>query len=91
MKKSIRKHWNSSFKKPTRKGWYECRARDGRWDGGVRYRSWGNGSWWIPMPAGDSDTGWLSSPMGLYRWRGPCIGLDTKLGLELEKHGGIRA
>lgn len=27
--------------------------------------------WWIPLGKGDGSDGWLSSSMGLYRWRGP--------------------
>jgi hypothetical protein len=51
---------------PFEPGWYECLATDDRWQGETRYRAWGQGRWWIPLV-----DGWLSSPMGLYRWRGP--------------------
>lgn len=67
----MKRHWNSSYRRPSRKGWYECRARDGRWGGKTRYRAWGQGQWWIPLA-----DGWLSSPMGLYQWRGPRIDID---------------
>lgn len=60
------RRWNSSYKKPPRKGWYECKSRDGRWGGRTEWRAWGNGLWWIPLKGG-----WLSSPLGLYQWRGP--------------------
>jgi len=60
------RRWNSSFKKPLRKGWYECKARDNRWDGKTMWRAWGNGLWWIPLK-----NGWLSSNLGTYKWRGP--------------------
>lgn len=63
--------WRSSYTKPRRRGWYECRARDGRWDGKTRFRAFGRGSWWIPLGKDDGGGGWLSSPMGLYQWRGP--------------------
>lgn len=58
--------WNDEWTEPTEKGWYLVDAVDGRWNGEVRYRAWGEGSWWIPLP-----DGWMSSPMGLYRWVGP--------------------
>ncbi len=51
---------------PLADGWYECYATDDRWNGEMRYRAWGNGLWWMPLP-----DGWLSSRMGIYRWRGP--------------------
>jgi hypothetical protein len=41
-------------------------AVDDRWAGEFRYRAWGNGVWWIPLP-----DGWLSSCDGIYRWAGP--------------------
>lgn len=63
--------WNSSYRKPSKRGWYECKARDNRWNGGTRWRAWGRGMWWIPLGKGDGSDGWLSSPMGLYKWRGP--------------------
>jgi hypothetical protein len=50
---------------PFEPGWYECWAIDDRWDGEMRYRAWGRGTWWIPLP-----DGWLSSGM-VYEWRGP--------------------
>ena len=52
--------------KPEESGWYFVHAVDDRFEGEFRFRAWGNDSWWIPL--GD---GWLSSPMGLYRWIGP--------------------
>lgn len=58
--------WHGEFEEPSEKGWYECFAVDDRWKGEMRYRAWGNGTWWIPLP-----DGWLSSPLGIYRWRGP--------------------
>lgn len=51
---------------PTAPGWYECWAVDDRWCGEMRYRAWGNGLWWTPLP-----DGWLSSRDGIYYWRGP--------------------
>jgi len=51
---------------PTEPGWYECIAVDDRWNGEIRYRAWGNASWWIPLK-----DGWISSKMGIYRYRGP--------------------
>ena len=63
--------WNSEHTEPTEAGWYLCDAVDGRWDGQFKYRAWGNGSWWIPLV-----DGWLSSPMGLYRWTGPAYDID---------------
>lgn len=65
------RRWRSSYEKPTRRGWYECRARDDRWKGKTQWRAWGRGMWWIPLGRGDGSDGWLSSPMGIYRWRGP--------------------
>ena len=65
------RRWNSSYRKPSRRGWYECKARDGRWGGMTKWRAWGRGMWWIPLGKGDGSDGWLSSPMGIYQWRGP--------------------
>ncbi|MGB2832951.1 MAG: hypothetical protein WBC07_08340 [Methylotenera sp.] len=56
---------------PTKAGWYECWAIDDRWNGEMRYRAWGNGAWWIPL-----DKGWLGSPNGIYRWRGPVADVE---------------
>lgn len=58
--------FRGEWDEPTEAGWYECLAVDDRWGGEMRYRAWGNGSWWTPLR-----DGWLSSRMGLYRWRGP--------------------
>src|ERR1041385_7563390 len=66
-----RRRWRSSYEKPRRRGWYETRARDGRWNGETRWRAWGRGMWWIPLGGPNAEGGWLSSPMGLYQWRGP--------------------
>jgi hypothetical protein len=51
---------------PTKPGWYECWRKDNGWGGEMRYRAWGNGLWWTPLP-----DGWLSSRNGIYQWRGP--------------------
>jgi len=51
---------------PKEPGWYECWAKDDRWDGQMQYRAWGNGFWWTPLK-----DGWISQPLGIYRWRGP--------------------
>lgn len=67
----MNRRWQSSYRKPPRKGWYECRALDDRWNGETRWRAWGNGMWWIPLGGANAEGGWLSSPMGLYQWRGP--------------------
>ncbi len=58
--------WQNSEKRPRIAGWYECVAIDDRWNGEMRYRAWGAGTWWIPLK-----DGWLTSKVGLYRWRGP--------------------
>jgi hypothetical protein len=63
--------WHDEHEDPTEKGWYLVDAVDGRFDGERKYRAWGNGSWWIPLA-----DGWLSSPMGLYRWQGPVADID---------------
>ena len=65
------RRWRSSYEKPTRRGWYECKARDDRWNGQTQWRAWGRGMWWIPLGKGDGSDGWLSSPMRIYQWRGP--------------------
>ena len=62
----IPKDARQSNHRPTKPGWYECWALDDRWGGEMRYRAWGNGYWWIPLV-----DGWITSPMGIYRWRGP--------------------
>jgi hypothetical protein len=58
--------WHDANEAPTERGWYECLATDDRWGGETAYRAWGCGTWWTPLK-----DGWLSAPMGLYRWRGP--------------------
>lgn len=70
------KRWNSSYRKPPKRGWYECKARDDRWDGGTEWRAWGQGSWWIPLGGPNAEGGWMSSPMGLYQWRGPAVDIN---------------
>lgn len=62
----IPKDAHQSNHKPQVPGWYECWARDDRWNGEMRYRAWGNGFWWTPL-----EDGWITAPDGLYRWRGP--------------------
>ena len=58
--------WNDENEEPTETGWYLCDAVDQRWGPGVfKYRALGRGMWWIPLP-----DGWLSSPVGTYRWVG---------------------
>lgn len=63
--------WHDENESPGEDGWYLVDAIDGRFDGEYRYRAWGNGSWWIPL-----NDGWISSPMGLYRWKGPVADVD---------------
>ena len=63
--------WHPNTHRPTKKGWYECKAIDDRWDGETRYRGWGHGQWWIPLP-----DGWLGSEHNLYHWRGPVADID---------------
>jgi len=70
------RRWKSSYQKPTRRGWYECKARDGRWEGVTSWRAWGNGSWWIPLGGRNAEGGWMSSPMGIYQWRGPAYAIN---------------
>jgi hypothetical protein len=53
-------------REPDNAGWYECWTFDDRWNGGMRYRAWGNGLWWIPLVGG-----WLSGPAEGCAWRGP--------------------
>jgi phage FluMu protein Com len=62
----LESEWHSENEQPTDRGWYLCDSIDGRWNGEFRYRAWGNGYWWIPLP-----DGWISAPISLYRWKGP--------------------
>ena len=65
-------HWNDENEPPEATGWYLCDAIDQRWGPGVfKYRAWGRGYWWIPLP-----DGWLSSPIGTYRWCGPAYDIN---------------
>lgn len=70
------RRWNSSWRKPSKRGWYECKARDDRWKGKTQWRAWGHGHWWIPLGGSNAEGGWLSSPMGLYKWRGPVVDIN---------------
>lgn len=63
--------WHDENQEPTEKGWYLVDAVDGRFNGQFKYRAWGNGSWWIPLA-----DGWLSSPMGIYKWHGPVADIN---------------
>jgi len=63
--------WHSEHEEPTEPGWYLCDAVDGRWGKEFKYRAWGHGLWWIPLP-----DGWISSNMGIYRWTGPAYDVN---------------
>lgn len=58
--------WHEADEEPAEPGWYEVAAMDDRWGPETRYRAWGNGCWWIPLP-----DGWLTAREKVYRWRGP--------------------
>ncbi len=58
--------WHEPDETPPERGWYEVAAIDDRWEWETRYRGWGNGLWCPPLP-----DGWISGPVGVYRWRGP--------------------
>lgn len=73
------RQWMDANVEPPSRGWYECRALDDRWDGETRFRAWGQGMWWIPLGGGDAEAGWISSPMGLYEWRGPAHDIDSPM------------
>lgn len=63
--------WHDENEEPEYPGWYEVDPIDDRFDGKVTYRAWGNDLWWTPLK-----DGWLSSRMGIYRWRGPVANVD---------------
>ena len=63
--------WHDEHEEPVEIGWYLVDAVDGRFNGKHKYRAWGNGSWWIP-----AYDGWVSSSIGLYRWKGPVADID---------------
>jgi hypothetical protein len=69
--------WHLAIDLPETPGWYEVRALDDRWNGGIRWRAWGKGRWWIPLGAKqDGSDGWLEGPHEGYEWRGPAVSLD---------------
>lgn len=80
------RRWRSSYSKPSKRGWYEVRARDGRFGDEVTFRAWGQGMWWIPLGGPNAEGGWLSSPMGLYRWRGPAHDIMGPMPSESRSH-----
>lgn len=72
--RSVSRRWQSSYTHPARRGWYEVRATDDRWDGQTRWRAWGCGQWWTQLAGG----GWIGKPEweGQCQWRGPRQSID---------------